>query len=396
MDTKDNTTSVVSKPKVLRVLNGLLNGCEFVIVSERLLVVVGADSGANSLETIAELPDDTLFIPQNENGTNFEILLNKEDENDVRLRELTEDEPKISSISLNSRVQVGNVIFAIGEQDKKWMPDVLGYVIEKTIDESKQSATEKKRNRFYSILAVLIFIIVSSVTYWFYDSMDSHLRRLNKVLVNTKKELILAHGRDNITYVFAENERKAIWANQVIERGDYTGSVRVIFPEKESERIYSWLSNYIPKVKYFRLQLNNTLTPRLLISKQRSNLTTEQIEEIRTQLMSIMPYAKSVEIVEINDTDLISQAEEELGALSLSYKRNQMNDYISYSIEGELNDSELIRLQYFVDGFYHQWGREFIRFNVSLEDNYLKDKSFSYGNYNYVKSGPGQWLFRKE
>ena len=65
-------------------------------------------------------------------------------------------------------------------------------------------------------------------------------------------------------------------------------------------------------------------------------------------------------------------------------------------IEGELNDGELVRIQSFIDDFYHQWGKQYIRFNVALKQNDLKDKSFSYGDFNYTKSGPGNWIFTNQ
>ncbi|HDL6960610.1 TPA: PrgH/EprH family type III secretion apparatus protein [Yersinia enterocolitica] len=395
MDSKDNTTSVVSK-KVLRVLNGLLNGCEFVIDSERLLVIVGADSWTNPLEPFIELPDDTLFIPQNEDGINFEVIFSLDDEHTVQLRELRGEESILRNISLNCRVQVGDIIFALCQQGDIWESDVLRYPIENPISDTTNTCVEKKHTVFISIMVVAVLLMVSFAFYLFYDNIDNHIRRLNKVLVNNNNELRMIQGSDKVMYVFAEDQRKAIWVNQAIERGDHTSAVKVIYPEKETERIYVWLNDHMPKLKYFRLQLDNALIPRLLVSQQRSQLTVGQIAEIRTQLMRLMPYVKNLEVVEINDNDLIGQAEEALEAIGLNFKRNKANDYISYSVGGELNDSELIRLQSFVDNFYHQWGKEFIRFNIALEDDYLKDKSFSYGDYNYVKSGPGQWLFKNE
>ncbi|HDL6964376.1 TPA: PrgH/EprH family type III secretion apparatus protein [Yersinia enterocolitica] len=395
MDTKDNAT-VVSKPKVLRILNGILNGCEYVIDSQRLLVVVGSDdSNTHSLEPFTELPDDTLFIPQNEDGVNFEIILSQDELTQVKLRELGGNESTVRNIPLNSRVQVGSVIFALRDADEEWEPDVLGYPIEKPTNEGKSQFTGVKWHKVYFIIALSCLLIISSTYYLLSNNMDDHVNKIRKSLENNH-ELRVAQGTDKIIYVLAEDQRKAIWINKEIVRGHYAGVVRVIYPEKEVERVYSWLSDYMPKLKYFRLQMDNPLIPRLLISRERSQLTVDKITEIRTQLMNVMPYTKNVEVIEINDSDLINQAEEELDALSLKYKRSKASDYVSYTVEGEFNDSELLRLQHFVDNFYHQWGREFIRFNISLENNYLKDKSFSYGDYNYVKSGPGQWLFKSE
>lgn len=396
MDTKDNAASVVSKPIVLRVLNGLLNGCEFVFNSERLLVVVGEGSSSTSLEPFSTLPDDTLFIPQDGESINFEIIRNKGDETELTLRELRGAESRVRPLSLNSRIQVGGIIFALREENKKWQPDVLGLHSEEPINRVTIAFTEKKRLALTFLIVISCIAIIALSYYWHNKKVDVNVIKLENALLANRDSVKILQGRDNITYIIAEDQRKAAWVNKTIDNSHYQGSFKVIVSEKEVERIYSWLKDYMPRLKYFRLQLNDGLTPKLLISKQRSNLDDEQKIEISTVLMNVIPYAKKIEIEEANDTDLINHAEEKLKMLGVNFKRSKANDYISYTVQGELSDSDLTRLQHVIDEFYHQWGREFIQFNISLENNDMKGKSFSYGEYNYIKPEPGQWFFNSE
>ena len=393
MDIKSSSASVVLKPKVLRVLNGLLNGCEFAIDSERFLVVVGSDTGFSSIEPFTMLPDDTLFIPQDEEGINFEIITGEEDGEGVKLRELNGTEATERNIALNCRVQVGRVIFALRGKEDEWSSDILGETTEKPVNKQKGIQTKRRLCVFAISTGMIITLIASGLGYWLYSDWDNDINRLNKILAN---QYSIMQGSDKALYIYSEDQNKAIWVNKLIKPQDFESTINVIYPEKEKERIYSWLRDNMPKMKYFCVHIDNTWIPKLLISKQRSHMSEQQLIDAVIKLKVAIPYAKDIEIIDVSDDYLVNQAEEGLSTLGIHYKHNKVNDYVTYSIVGELSDSELIRLQHFIDGFYHQWGKGFINFNISLEDNFLKNKSFGYGEYNYMKSGPKQWIFRNE
>ncbi len=76
-----------------------------------------------------------------------------------------------------------------------------------------------------------------------------------------------------------------------------------------------------------------------------------------------MPYIKDIKVVEIDDKQLVLEAEQGLRSLGIKYSKKHVGDYYSYNINGELNDSEILRLKYFINEFYRQWGREYVIFN---------------------------------
>lgn len=106
-----------------------------------------------------------------------------------------------------------------------------------------------------------------------------------------------------------------------------------------------------------------------------------------------MPYASMVMIKIMNDETIIKEAQEGLDAIGLAYSYNKNRSLTNFLIRGNLNDSQLQRLQTFMTGFYYKWGGDVVKFNVELEDDRLHNNSISYGEMQYLKSGGDRWNF---
>lgn len=97
--------------------------------------------------------------------------------------------------------------------------------------------------------------------------------------------------------------------------------VRVINPDDESIRIFSWLADNFPDLQYFKLQLLDASNPRLIVSKQRNAITQQLIDNLIKGLLQTMPYASNISIAVLDDNVLESQAIETLSAIGLSYEK---------------------------------------------------------------------------
>ena len=84
-----------------------------------------------------------------------------------------------------------------------------------------------------------------------------------------------------------------------------------------------------------------------------------------------------------------------LARQALPFRRHNHPDSVTFVIEGSLDDGELQRARQFVDGYYRQWGSRYVQFATELKDDWLKGKSFKYGNQGYVKMETGHWYFPK-
>lgn len=380
------------KKMTLRLLSGVLNGCEFALEATRILVIVNNTGSNDKLLSLDDITADTLFLPVNLEGNNFEILLSDENKDELLIRELSEKGAVETKGFMNTVLTVGNIAFAVKETDDAWSKEVLNSGNNNnSIKKNKLLFTSRSFLFVYILVTTLMFgVLLISVT--IYNNESNYIRRLNSMLPS--KELIFTEGRDHTLYILAQDRRNAVWANQVVERGDFSKSrVRVINPETESKRVYLWLGDNFPKVQYFRIQLGRSLEPILLISEKRSNLSKEEKNNLRKGLMELMPYISSIKILNVEDSVLINEAEEGLKTLSVNYQKRNYGQKYSFNINGELNDSEILRLKYFINEFYRQWGSEFVVFNVALQTDPFKYNSYSSGATNYVKTSPNEWYF---
>lgn len=376
----------------LRLLSGVLNGCEFALEATRILVIVNNTCSNDMFQSLDEIPADTLFLPVNLEGNNFEILFAEGNSKEFLIRELSEKGIFESKGIMNTVLTVGDIVFALKESGDDWSKNILKSEHNNNILKKRKLSATNSHYLFVFILVTTFMFSVFLVSVTAYNNESNYMHRLNSILPS--KELIFIEGRDHILYIVAQDRRNAVWANQVVERGDFSKSrVKVIDPEKESKRVYLWLGDNFPKVQYFRLQLGRSLEPILLISEKRSNLTQEEKTNLRNGLMKFMPYIRNIKILNVEDSALINEAEEGLKTLSVNYQKKNYGNKYSFNINGELNDSEILRLKFFINEFYRQWGAEFIVFNVALQTEPFKNKSYATGVTNYVKTRHNEWYF---
>ena len=176
---------------------------------------------------------------------------------------------------------------------------------------------------------------------------------------------------------------EAVWVKQALEKNQPGKPVRVINPDDESIRIFSWLADNFPDLQYFKLQLLDASNLRLTI------------DNLIKGLLQTMPYASNISIAVLDDNVLESQAIETLSAIGLSYEKYKTANNVYFNIIGTLSDSELNKINNYVDEYYKQWGKQYVRFNVNLKNQDTNNSSFSYGDNRFEKSQGSNWTFQE-
>uniref|UniRef100_UPI0025464A3E PrgH/EprH family type III secretion apparatus protein n=1 Tax=Escherichia coli TaxID=562 RepID=UPI0025464A3E len=97
----------------------------------------------------------------------------------------------------------------------------------------------------------------------------------------------------------------------------------------------------------------------------------------------------------LDDNVLESQAIETLSAIGLSYEKYKTANNVYFNIIGTLSDSELNKINNYVDEYYKQWGKQYVRFNVNLKNKDTNNSSFSYGDNRFEKSQGSNWTFQE-
>lgn len=389
-----DTSHATSYSLVIRLLNGPLCGCEFLLFTGRTLFVVRAPSHMASPEVITELPPDTLFIPLENGGVNFEVYFDNSDSVAISLRELSAEGKtnKEHPASLNQVLRIGGLVFALRLENQTWSSDILSY------PNSIPSITNSTLRRYIpavGVLALIMGAVIIIALFWLWNTPQKQANELGLLLGNDNQRFQVLTGRNKILYIAASNERDVSWAQQVIARGENKDPAQVISTDRENTRITRWLADNYPDLAYYRLQMDTPRLPQLWISRQRTILNNADRQRLSKSLLSQFPYADQISVIAIDDATVIRQAENELKRQAIPYTRQDHADSVTFVVQGALDDGELLRARQLVEHFYRQWGERYVQFAIELKDDWLKGHSYQYGEQGYIKMSPAHWYFPK-
>ncbi|MBC0427850.1 PrgH/EprH family type III secretion apparatus protein [Escherichia coli] len=376
----------------IRLLSGPLNGCEYEILNGRVLVIVGNDVSLGRSDSFSELPENTIVIPYGELTGSFEVIITTDPDLLITIRELTAQEPEDRTLTLNQQIEVLGLKFAVKVKNEVWQYSIPG-IVENNITSTKQHFFRSTLFKYVTLF--ILFAIIFIAFYIVNANNDPQLRHIDKILVNKNRNYEILYGRDHVIYINTNSLDEAVWVKQALEKNQPGKPVRVINPDDESIRIFSWLDDNFPDLQYFKLQLLDASNPRLTVSKQRNAITQQLIDNLIKGLLQTMPYASNISIAVLDDNVLESQAIETLSAIGLSYEKYKTANNVYFNIIGTLSDSELNKINNYVDEYYKQWGKQYVRFNVNLKNQDTNNSSFSYGDNRFEKSQGSKWTFQE-
>ncbi|WP_458737052.1 PrgH/EprH family type III secretion apparatus protein [Pseudomonas chlororaphis] len=377
---------------VLRVFNGPLQGCEFVLAQRRSLFVVGSEADFCSIDHPLSVPQDAIYIPLESGGCNFEILLGDDDCSGCVVRVLSGEGVVERPMPFQSLESVSGLLVAVRPFDEAWRSELLvrAPAVPADSEPTRVPGTVPQR---VAVGVALVLVIGLAVLGW-YASRPSPVSSVEALIAGGGNSMTVVYGRDRTVYVFADSERDAGWGRQVLVRNGYSAT-QVLTTYDERGRLENLVSSLAPQLAYHRLDLSDPVVPRLLVSRQRSLLTPELQRRLESALSTAAPYAREVKIVRSDDNEFVRLAEQGLQRLALPFTRHKHADSVTFTVEGSLEDAELQALSGFVANFGRQWGDRYVHFAIELKDDWLKGKSFQYGPQGYIKMTPSSWYFPK-
>ena len=381
-------TAPTLQPCMLRILNGPLQGCEFPLGEGTTLFVVGAAEVLGDGARVASVPADTIFIPLEEGGCNFEVLADQATPDGVPLR-LLDDSVEVRHCVFQARMQLGGLQVALRPADQSWAPECLAPA------DSPCNAAAFRGWRVHWTRwiagALALVVLVTAVSLWSMPgpSPETDIRAL---IAGASAPVQVLRGRDEAVYVFVSSERDAGWSRQVLTRHARLNS-EVLLLDQERRRLEQLLVDHDPQLAWHFLDLKDPSVPRLLLSAQRNLLTPDKEAKLLDTLLAAAPYARDVVVQRQDDALLAAVAQAGLQRLALTFSRLEHEDAVAFAIEGNLQDAELAAARQYVERFYRQWGDRYVHFTVELKDDALKGKSFQTGPQGYVKTSPSSWHF---
>jgi len=387
-------SSTVNHDKfIVRLLNGKLKGCEYHIGLGKTLFVAACDDGADAGNDLLSFPDNSIFIPVQGAGVNFEMIHQPTEHSGVLLRQLGESSVHEQILTSNLAVSIGPVALAVKRADEAWSDDILSYQPGLATAPVIRHGINWRRWSLTTLIGVGIITLAAVVYLGQRDTQQREVVSLSSHLGSDPGQYRILHGRDGIMYVLSANERDVTWARQSLVRANLPQPARVLSLNEESERIRRWLANRHPALMLHQLTFDPSSSPILRLSRQRAALNETERATLHTQLMELIPYAPTIHIAEIDDELVAGEAEAGMKKLALTYTRVDNPGNVTFVISGALNDGELQRIRLFIEEYQQRWNGQYVQFAVEMMDDFLKGKSYMFGPQGYVKMTTGHWYF---
>ncbi|WP_322740651.1 PrgH/EprH family type III secretion apparatus protein, partial [Providencia heimbachae] len=149
------------------------------------------------------------------------------------------------------------------------------------------------------------------------------------------------------------------------------------------EELEDKLIESIPNI--LKIDLSNPCQP--VIKKLSSDSEVKSNNAIDNLFSSYFSCYKKIEIHQINSDELLKKSELGLTESDVKWHKIVKDKKIIYVIKDSLNDKQTISLINFTNSFYKEWGKKYIQFSISLENNVLAGKSFITNASGYVLLG---------
>ncbi|STQ90183.1 PrgH/EprH family type III secretion apparatus protein [Iodobacter fluviatilis] len=389
-----------------KALSGPLNGVEFSLSREAYCICVGAEGeGDAKLAASLALTERTLFVLASAPQINFTLHLDEdlaEDAFSVTVYYSAQHE-KIR-LKHNEIQAVGGLQFAIKRSDEPWCDEVLQgrgpQLLVAAAQPSKlacspttgRTAWVRRLGGFGWGLVVLLILLLlgGGALAWNAKLSSPKVENIYNILHGSSNAYTVSFGRDQIYTVFAQTERDALWARQALMRSSLHTAWRVTTASDERRRLSPLLER--EGIVFFTLRFQAPLQPTILLSSTRMSNDSSTQTRVRSLLMQVMPYAEQVSMEWHSDLVVAEAAQDSLKRIGLEYHLQQGEKEVGLFSSVYAGDVRLAEFKRVTEAFYATWGDRYIHFNAELRDDWLKDKSFKYGQEGYVRMSPSHWL----
>ncbi|KIH21241.1 PrgH/EprH family type III secretion apparatus protein [Escherichia coli] len=381
---------------ILRFLNGRLAGCEFSLNEEKNLIILGSSRELDDSIDMTTLPENVIFVPTRETSYNVEILIS--DMNDVIVRELLPDGARESTLTFNEIFRSGEAAFSLKEGNQEWETSVLNYTEtvrhEITDSEKNQSHLFGLGKKYLWVACAFIVLLLSFLLIWSGEEKEEHIESLKAIIKNNQSHYQIVPGENDIIYVWSRTTKDTEWLNEQLKNETLKNDVKILTSETETRKLEKWFSENYRNIALYRIRHESPGLFEVWLSKQRSVINEIDVKELQAKVKNIFPYVKNMEVVDIDDQEVISDAENGLKRLGLDFSQDITSSYVAYHIYGDIDDSQLVKINRFIDSFYSRWGEGFVAFNISLSTDNGSGQSYGYGKNSFIKTGPDAWKFK--
>ncbi|MCL1028781.1 PrgH/EprH family type III secretion apparatus protein [Serratia silvae] len=377
---------------IIRLLSGVLRGCEFRLPIGRTLFLVTDDNELQCHHQGTVLAENMIFIPSKTECFNFEVDIEDVPEAAIRLRQLEDDEIHESALSVNQIICVGSLKLALRYADERFSEEIEHFQPSEPQDNDLPDVSRKARY-WLAALVMAGSLVIGGAFYATSEQREvtSVASRLNAGI----GDYDVISGRDGVMYVIASEVKGKAWASQTLAKSLTDKTVKVLTRQGVSDEVTQWFATKYPHYPLHRVVYDVPRQPSIEISRERTTLNSLNEADIVRFARQAFPYLERLQFNFVSDALVSDIAEQGLRKVSVPYSRVNNKKSVTFVIQGSLDDSEFERLKTFIDSYYSSWSGEYVQFAIEVKDDWLKGKSFKYGSRGYVKISPGHWYFPK-
>ncbi|POT59513.1 hypothetical protein C3432_01970 [Citrobacter amalonaticus] len=303
----------------------------------------------------------------------------------------------IIPVPLNQPVNIGHAVIALKPACEEWSKEVTQYyypVSAQNNDAQAQVipvpvAEQKRRFAFKYAFGGLICLAGAAVLFALFTP--------NKV--GTLKETLspinpgISQHKSGKIYVLTQTQPEAVWAEKALRKSNLSASnINVIAETVELARMKRILSEHV--IPFFNVKYNaSTFTLNLQLSQERSAGRQHIDKTVRDLLIKEFPYLTTINIQRISDNEVLANAAERLKSMGLYSQKDIAANHVTFSISGEVDDVQLGTLRRQVNEFYDQYGDQYVKFVVNLNEDPLRNRTFKTGVDSYVVIPGNHWLY---
>lgn len=299
------------------------------------------------------------------------------------------------AIALNQPISIGCMTLAVKNIVDSWSDSVVNYQPESGSSPPQPKAQPARivtvrRQWLIPCLAGLAILALAVALGIYFISHHDRTASLQEVLREVSPAIVKTS--DNRYYVVVDSLQKKSWVYNALRKKQLLNdNVAIVDADHVVEEIKSVLRQ--KGIPFFDVQLSDRAELTLVISSERWPATKNNDQTLNDILQREISWLPRITLKRVSDKELTSVAEGNIKSSGLISQRDSANNYVNYIVRGDIDDNHLLAFQRQVNEFYHQYGDEYVKFIIVLNEDPLRDKSLKVGRDGYILIPGNHWLY---
>jgi Type III secretion system protein PrgH-EprH (PrgH). len=376
---------------VFRFLNTALAGCEYFISQEPVTFIIDKSTVIDVLSGSESSDAVTIFVTDEHLSAKFTVNNNEKCIHYID----KENIPKKESFSLYHKHEINDIKFVIRSGDDIW--DEMKVVQPQSSIQSNAITPENKwdlkKYKWIALVTGTLCLLALLMIYTF-DHEDKYISNLKSMIDKAPGAYEIRMDKTNAIYILAEKNNTANWIKQALVKNNPYNTIQVLTYQEVQTKVADVLRNVSPSLRYHTVKISSNNAITVVLSTERSGTLSQQHRnDIVGAIKSTFPWTKAINFDYLSDNVVSTFAENGFKSIVKDYSLTKNEDHVSISVSGELPDNVIYELKDFIGRFQSEWKGNYVLFSMNLENDWLKGKSYQYGEKGYIKMSPGHWFF---